>query len=149
MNYLSKRLRECRTELGMSQPKFGEYLGLKPTSYPNYEKYDTFPCIEDLKKIAIVLDISLDYLCGRIDDKKKLTDRFEIEGSIPFNKRLKELRLQSNMTQLQMTEAIGLHAKSDYVDYERGNKKPLFHRLIALADLFDVSLDYLVGFNEK
>lgn len=149
MNPFAQRLREFRTETGMSQKKFGEYLGLKSTSYPNYEKYDTYPKIEDLKKIVIVLDISLDYLCGRTDNKKKLTDDFSVENSISFNKRLKELRLQNGMTQLQITEEIGLLAKSDYVEYERGNSSPSLPRLIALADLFDVPLDYLVGFDKK
>ncbi len=149
MNLFAQRLREFRNEAGLSQKKFGEYLGLKSTSYPNYEKYNTYPKIEDLKKIAIMLDISLDYLCGRIDDKKRLTDNYRVRNDILFSERLKELRQQNGMTQLQVTEEIGLLAKSDYVEYERGKSIPPLPRLIALADLFGVSLDYLVGFEEK
>lgn len=34
---------------------------------------------------------------------------------------------------------------SPFVKHESGSKKPGFDSLIALADFYDVSLDYLVG----
>ena len=148
MNLFAQRLREFRNEVGLSQRKFGEYLGLKSTSYPNYEKGLAYPCIADLRKIAVRLDISLDYLLGRIDEKKSLSSRFDKEV-VPFKERVRQLRLEKQMTQVDMVEGMGLLSRFSCIHYERGTREPNAERLIALADLFGVSLDYLVGFVEK
>jgi len=61
-----------------------------------------------------------------------------------FNLRLKEFRLAHKSTQKQVALAIGL-SERNYQSLEYGTIKPSFDTLIALADYFDVSLDYLVG----
>ncbi len=61
-----------------------------------------------------------------------------------FADRLKQLRLSRNLTQKQVYEAIGMSAIG-YQRYEYGEREPAYQKLIALADYFDVSLDYLVG----
>ena len=62
---------------------------------------------------------------------------------MPFSERLKELRQSRNLTQKKVYTAIGV-APIVYQRYEYGHS-PSFENLIALADYFDVSLDYLVG----
>ena len=61
-----------------------------------------------------------------------------------FADRLKQLRLCRNLTQKQVYDAIGMSAIG-YQRDEYGEREPAYQRLIALADYFDVSLDYLVG----
>ncbi len=61
-----------------------------------------------------------------------------------FSKRLKYLREQQNLTQKQVAESVGM-AQMAYQRYEYGTREPAYKNLIALADYFDVSLDYLVG----
>ena len=61
-----------------------------------------------------------------------------------FSERLKELRTSRNLTQKQVYEATGMSALG-YQRYEYGTREPAYQYLIALADYFDVSLDYLVG----
>lgn len=61
-----------------------------------------------------------------------------------FSERLKELRLAKNLTQKQVYEAVGMSAIG-YQRYEYGDREPAYQKLIALADYFDVSIDYLVG----
>ena len=61
-----------------------------------------------------------------------------------FSERLKELRVSRNLTQKQVYEAVGMSALG-YQRYEYGTREPAYKQLIALADYFDVSLDYLVG----
>lgn len=61
-----------------------------------------------------------------------------------FGQHLKKLRKQRNITQKQL--AIGIGASERGVqNYELNAKKPNYESLIALADYFDISIDYLVG----
>lgn len=61
-----------------------------------------------------------------------------------FAKHLKEIRISKGITQKQLAEAI--HASERGIQrYELNERKPTYEMLIALADYFDVSLDYLVG----
>jgi len=58
-------------------------------------------------------------------------------------KRLIQLRKERHLTQKQVAE--GTHITEIAVqNYESGRRKPSYDILIALADFFDVSLDYLV-----
>ena len=61
-----------------------------------------------------------------------------------FSERLVKLRKSRNLTQKQVYEAIGMSGIG-YQRYEYGQREPAYSKLIALADYFDVSLDYLVG----
>lgn len=61
-----------------------------------------------------------------------------------FSDRLSQLRKQRGLTQKQVYEAVKMSAIG-YQRYEYGDREPAYQKLIALADYFDVSLDYLVG----
>lgn len=58
--------------------------------------------------------------------------------------RLKGLRLSKNLTLKQVAETLGM-VQRNYQRYETGEVDPPLSKAIALADYFDVSLDYLVG----
>lgn len=61
-----------------------------------------------------------------------------------FSTRLKELRLSKNLSQSALGNIIGIKAQA-INDMEHGRIKTTLDRTIALADYFDVSIDYLVG----
>ena len=61
-----------------------------------------------------------------------------------FPERLKELRFSRNLTQKEIADSVGM-APVAYQRYEYGTREPAYQKLIALADYFDVSLDYLLG----
>jgi transcriptional regulator with XRE-family HTH domain len=61
-----------------------------------------------------------------------------------FAERLKLLRKQKTLTQVKMSEFLGCTVQHyQRIEYGKINLPTL--DLITLADLFDVSLDYLVG----
>ena len=67
-----------------------------------------------------------------------------------FSERLKELRLEQGYTQQALADMIKVHGSEgmhgmSISGYERGIRKPSFEVLDALADIFNVSLDYLLG----
>jgi len=61
-----------------------------------------------------------------------------------FAERIKALRLARGMSQADVGQIIGVKRYSVY-GYEKGNNYPEVPGLIALADYFAVSMDYLVG----
>ncbi len=61
-----------------------------------------------------------------------------------FSSRLKELRKGKGINQTTLGLVIGVTLKQ-IQRYERDECEPTLSKLLALADFFDVSLDYLVG----
>ena len=61
-----------------------------------------------------------------------------------FQKRLKELRNAKGTSQIAIAAALGITYRG-YRKYEAGYSEPTLSVIIALADYFDVSLDYLCG----
>ena len=59
-------------------------------------------------------------------------------------KRLKELREGRRIYQREMAEMLGLSLRG-YQDYETNQSEPKLATLIAIADYFGVSIDYLAG----
>ena len=57
--------------------------------------------------------------------------------------KLKELRKQANMTQAQLSEKLGVTGQT-VLNWENGVYEPKIEQLIKLADLFNVTIDYLV-----
>lgn len=56
--------------------------------------------------------------------------------------RLKSIRLEKNLTQKQIADALGLSTMA-IQHYENNRRKPTYDILIALADYFNVSMDYI------
>lgn len=65
-----------------------------------------------------------------------------------FAERIKELRLEHGLTQEAVGEIIGVKRYAVY-SYEKGRACPEMKSLIALADYFEVSMDYLAGRTDK
>lgn len=61
-----------------------------------------------------------------------------------FQERLSELQQSRNLDKKDIFKAIEL-SRTAYYRYETGEREPPLSVLIALADFFDVSIDYLVG----
>lgn len=64
-----ERLRQCRKESGMKQRVFCEQVGISQGNLSAYEVGRLSPPVEKLVLIADALNVSLDYLCGRTDEK--------------------------------------------------------------------------------
>lgn len=58
--------------------------------------------------------------------------------------RLKELRERKGLNMAQAARALNI-AYTTYVSYEKGEREPNSEMLIALADFFNCSTDYLLG----
>ncbi len=63
-----------------------------------------------------------------------------------FGERIKQLRLAKGMLQADLAKAVGT-TKQNISQLEAGKNMPGTKLMLALADFFDVSLDYLFGRN--
>lgn len=61
--------------------------------------------------------------------------------------RLKELRERLGLTQAEFGQSIGI-AKSTYNNYETGIRAPKSDFWIAVAQKYNVTIDYLMGFSD-
>ena len=61
-----------------------------------------------------------------------------------FSKRLRELRIERNLTLQSVGDAVQ-STRHTIGNLEYGRKPPSLDMVIALADYFNVSIDYLVG----
>lgn len=61
-----------------------------------------------------------------------------------FSQRLKAIRSNSRMKLREVADYLGVSLRT-YQGYEAGRSEPSLEKLIALADYFDVTLDYLMG----
>ncbi len=68
-------------------------------------------------------------------------------GRSLFSTRLMTLRKEHHKTQEDVAAYLGL-SRSTYTCYEIGTSMPSAQNLCALADLFEVNLDYLLGRGE-
>ena len=61
-----------------------------------------------------------------------------------FCKRIKELRIESGLTQKELAKKLNT-SNSAVCDWEKGRTQPDLQMLKNIANLFDVSTDYLLG----
>lgn len=73
------------------------------------------------------------------EKEKKIIKRSEITG-----KTIKYLRSRVGFTQKEVSEKIGI-AQQTYAGYESGKHEPNIEIMIRLADIYNVSMDYITG----
>ena len=61
-----------------------------------------------------------------------------------FNKRLREMRMKCGLTQQNMADKLKISLNA-YQKYEQAERSPSLDCLVKIADIFDISLDYLLG----
>ena len=67
---------------------------------------------------------------------------------VDFGNTLKRLRRKNDMTQEQLSRRLGL-TKSVISAYETGMRMPSYDVLIAIARIFKVTTDFLLGVEQK
>lgn len=62
-----------------------------------------------------------------------------------LSERLQQLRESEGWSKTAVAQKLGLNTLATYANYEYGTRQPDNDTLIALAKLYDVSTDYLLG----
>lgn len=64
---------------------------------------------------------------------------------ISIGNRIKKERLNAGFTQEELAQKLGLKGKSSIANYEKGNISPSDDIKIQMCNIFNCSLDYLLG----
>lgn len=67
---IPERLKYYRTKYGKTQDNIAKELGIKQSTYGNYEAGNRTPSIETIAKIADIYETSIDKILGRTDIKE-------------------------------------------------------------------------------
>jgi len=142
MNF-STRLKELRKGMKISQTALGKEIGITLKQIQRYESGENEPTLSILVRLSKYFGVTLDYLVGTSD----LPDYSASEDMNPFPMmcvRLRQLREAKKLDVFDVAEMIEENPRN-YARYEEGEVLPRLRTICALADLFGVSLDYLVG----
>ena len=61
--------------------------------------------------------------------------------------RLRELRVSAGMNQTEIAEILSMQ-QNQYSRYERGERELPMHLFVKLAEIYKISLDYMVGLSD-
>ncbi|WP_281885607.1 helix-turn-helix domain-containing protein [Paenibacillus sp. YYML68] len=170
-----QRIRELRQKSNLTMKEFGKKFNLAESTISGYENEARKPDIDLLSKFADFFEVDIDYILGRTEVPSRPVSLDESDNNnndsrtngrpstdIPehvslkhsstnihmssFQQRFKQLREAANWTQDQVADKLGL-SRPTIAGYESEDKNrvPREETLRKIADLFDVSTDYLLG----
>ena len=64
-----------------------------------------------------------------------------------FNDRLRSARISKGLTLQKMADRLDLALRT-YQNYESGDREPHYDMLVQIADILDISTDFLLGRDE-
>lgn len=111
----SDRLKNARKKKKMYQKELAAILGVSRSAVTAWETGARFPEFGTLKRMADVLEVSVDYLLGRTDDPTPKKDDFQAKKDPLF-------KLLENPDSLTVEEALDMVFKSSHIMF---NGKPI------------------------
>ena len=79
----SVRLRYAREELRkISQGKLAEMTGFQPAAVSHFETGSRKPSFDNLKRLADALDVTTDFLLGRVDNPEEIKEADQLYRDI-------------------------------------------------------------------
>ena len=135
---LSERLKTLRKRDGITQTEFAKEFNVSAGTIGNWETGAREPDYQTLLRIADFFGVSADYLLGH-DENSSVT---------PAVTKFRELRIARGIQQKDLAIKLGVPANT-YNQWETGKRDPDYQHLSKIADYFGVSVDYLLGREEK
>jgi len=95
---MGKRIYERRKELGLTQEKVAEKVGIGPTHFGKIERGENKCSLRVMTNIAIVLKSNLDRLVRGIDEENVNTVLMEILNKVPKEQRETFVKMCDNLS---------------------------------------------------
>ncbi len=137
------KLKEIREEKEITQFKLAKMLNVSRSVYGMWEQeHDIIP-LKRLIDFCRIFDVSVDYVLDLTNKTKYLNMKKDINKD-KLKERLKQLRIENNMTQLELANKLNI-TRSLISKYEHGTNLILTSFLLEYATYFNISCDYLLG----
>lgn len=140
MSKLSETLQELLNEQNSDCKTLAENIGISASRITDYIKHDKLPTVENLIKLADYFNCSTDYLLGR--EYEQTHEKYKTPA--PFSERLQFLKKLYGYTHKEIYSAEGI-SNSRYFEWLNGKRQPSVDSVIALADFFGCSVDFVLG----
>lgn len=140
MSSLGEKLKTLRKNNKLTQIDMANILGVEKSSISKYENNVNTPDIKSLIKLSNYFEISLDSL---VDNSFELCED-EKNFSLMLSDRIKECRLELRYNQPELARILNV-TKQTISNWEKGVRIPDAHTLLRLSDLFNCSVDYMLG----
>lgn len=134
---LGEKIAEQRKRKGTTQQELADALNISRSTLAGYEAENKKPSYKVLVRIAEYFGVTVDYLL-----------ELDVGGNVMLGKRIAELRKACDMSQKELGEKLGLSASAIGM-YEQGRREPGNAMLIAMENLFGVTVDYLLGVTDS
>jgi transcriptional regulator with XRE-family HTH domain len=148
---LGEKLRLLRLARGWTHTDLARQLGTVGRSHiNNVEANRRPPSLLFILQIAQLFSVTTDYLLRDaipVDtavDTRTRTSAQQQQLPTLFGAKLRQLRRQHGMTQHELAEQLGLSANAHISLIERGRHEPSIELVGNIADIFEVSTDYLL-----
>ncbi len=110
-----ERLVTARQELGLTQAQLADKLGITQQSYAGWERRDTALKPEHLVKLSAVLEVSVEYLLGQEEPRKR--------GAGPVGKARRVFESLSKLPRHQQQHILSV-VEAFVNQHDNGNGKP-------------------------
>lgn len=137
-----ENLNELLIGKGLSKRKFSVDVGINRRTMCRWEQYCS-PKPASLIKIADYFDCSIDYLLGRTENPTY----YPSKKYDSFLNRYKTLKERKQMSDHKVS--ILCHISTGTISNWKEYTIPDFDILISLSNIFDCSIDYLLGRSES
>jgi len=136
---IGRRIKELRTENGLTQQELAKILNVPSMSISFYENEQRKPDSEFIIACSRFFDVSTDYLLGKT--YKRRIPREERFGA--FSKRLKHVRELKGISQRQAAEDLNISPQN--LSYYENGRDAGYGLLVRMARYYDVTVEYLIG----
>lgn len=107
-----------RNRLGLSQRSLAKFLNVSKSTYARWETGEKIIPLKHLIDLCNFANTSCDYALGLTNVKRNLKDKIYLNNK-NIGKKLKEVRIKNNLTQMDIAKAINT-TQSVISAYENG-----------------------------
>jgi transcriptional regulator with XRE-family HTH domain len=148
--YFGAKLNYLRRKRRLTQAAVAQQLQLSSRAYlSNLEVERQAPSLDLVVRVAAFFDVTTDYLLRDnidVEDVQLRPIHHSDQESLMklLGEKIRRLRFQHDQTQRDVAQLLGLRTHSQISHIESGRHEPSIEIILRLADIFDVSIDYLL-----